>query len=143
MWAIAKLVFGSSTTWVVVAVIGLAVLIGGQQWRINHLKSEVAEREAVIAANRAEIASTRALVTQWQQSYATLTRTVDTQNAAIEKLEAEVAARMAKAKEAVRLAEIERSKADGLANQIQLMEVAKDECMAMRQLIDAYVVGVR
>lgn len=125
------------------AIVGLVALFGGQQWRINHLKDTVAAREAVIAASQAEVAATKALVTQWQQSYATLTRTVETQNAAITRLEAEVAARMAKAKEAVRLAAIERSKANGLAGKIQLMEVAKDECMAMRQLIDAYVDGLR
>jgi hypothetical protein len=54
-----------------------------------------------------------------------------------------VKARIAKAKEAIRLADIERKKADGLASTIQMMEVAKDECTAMRQLIDAYVGGVR
>lgn len=135
--------FSSKVTWVVLAIVGLMALFGVQQARIAHLKSVVANRDATIDAARGEIAATKTLVTQWQQSYATLTRAVETQNAAIVKLEAEVAARMAKAKEAVRLAEIERSKANELADQLQLMEVAKDECMAMRQLIDAYVVGVR
>lgn len=135
--------FTSKITWVILAVVGLAALIGGQQWRINHLNSVVTEQKAVIAAAQAEIASSKALIGQWKQSYDTLTVTVETQNRAIAALEAEVAKRIAKAKEAIRLAEIERKKADGLAGTIQMMEVAKDECTAMRQLIDAYVGGLR
>jgi|WetSurMetagenome_2_1015567.scaffolds.fasta_scaffold16345_4 hypothetical protein len=132
----------NKVTWIFIAMAVLAMVFGAQQIRITHLKSEVTERDAVIVAARAEIAATKALVTQWQTSYATLTKTVETQNAAIARLEVEVAKRAARVKEVLRLAEVARTEANGLADTIQLMEVAKDECTSMRQLIDAYTAGM-
>jgi hypothetical protein len=136
-------IFTSKFTWIFLAIAGIAIFMGVQQGRISHLKSVVADRDAAIAAQKASLDANKILIGQWDAAYKTLAATVVTQNNAINKLEAEVAARMAKAKEAIRLADIERKKADGLANSIQMMEVAKDECTAMRQLIDAYVGGVR
>ena len=121
----------------------LAIFIGSQQVRIAHLKSVVEKRDETIAAAKADIEATRALVTQWQDAYGTLMQTVDTQNTAIQKLEAEVAKRAERVKEAIRLADIARAEANGLAETIQLMEVAKDECTSMRQLIDAYTAGMQ
>lgn len=128
----------SRVTWVFIAVAAVTMLIGVQQMRVTQLKGKVAEREEMLAAARAEVAANKALIDQWQGAYKTLTSTVITQNTAINKLEAEVAQRMARAKEAIRLADAARVKADGLAEVIQQMEVAKDECTGMRQLIDAY-----
>jgi chromosome segregation ATPase len=128
----------NKVTWIFLAIAAVVMMLGVQQARVSHLKGEVAEREEMIAAAKAEIAANKALIDQWQGAYKTLTTTVLTQNTAINKLEAEVAQRMARAKEAIRLADAARVKADGLAEVIQQMEVAKDECTGMRQLIDAY-----
>jgi hypothetical protein len=133
----------NKTTWLFIVLAVLAMVFGAQQLRITHLKSEVVERDAIIDAARAEIAATKVLVAQWQTSYATLTKTVETQNAAIKQLELEVAKRAARVKEALRLADIARAEANGLADSIQLMEIAKDECTSMRQLIDAYTAGMQ
>jgi septal ring factor EnvC (AmiA/AmiB activator) len=133
----------SKTTWLMIAAALLAIFIGSQQVRIAHLKSVVEKRDETIAAAKADIEATRALVTQWQDAYGTLMQTVDTQNTAIQKLEAEVAKRAARVKEVLRLADIARAEANGLADTIQLMEIAKDECTSMRQLIDAYTAGVQ
>jgi len=133
----------NKVVWVFLAIAAVVAAFGVQQMRITHLKGEVTEREEVIAAARAEIAATKGLVAQWQDAYATLTKTVTTQNDAIKQLEAEVTKRAARVKEVLRLADIARKEANGLADTIQLMEVAKDECTSMRQLIDAYVAGVQ
>jgi chromosome segregation ATPase len=133
----------NKVTWIFLAIAVVAMIFGVQQMRITSLKSTVAERDATISAARAEIASTKVLIAQWKTAYDTLTKTVDTQNAAIAQLELEVAKRTARVKEVLRLAEVARKEANGLAESIQLMEVAKDECTSMRQLIDAYIAGVQ
>jgi chromosome segregation ATPase len=133
----------NKVTWIFLAFAVVAMVFGVQQMRITSLKSTVAERDATISAARSEIASTKVLIAQWKTAYDTLTKTVDTQNAAIAQLELEVAKRTARVKEVLRLAEVARKEANGLAESIQLMEVAKDECTSMRQLIDAYTAGMQ
>jgi chromosome segregation ATPase len=133
----------NKVTWIFLVIAAVAVAFGAQQMRISHLKSTVADRDATIAAAKADIAATKALVMQWQDAYGTLMQTVNTQNDAIQKLEEEVAKRAARVKEVLRLADIARAEANGLADTIQLMEIAKDECTSMRQLIDAYTAGMQ
>lgn len=131
-------IFSSKTTWMLIVAAVIAGIIGVQQARISYLKNKVEDKEAAIAAAMAELKQAQSLVMQFKNAVDGLEDTVDRQNTEIAKLETAVAVRIAKAKEAMKIAEIERAKANSLADTLSLMELSKDECKAMASLVDAY-----
>lgn len=134
--AILLRLLSSKTTWFMIAAALLAIFIGSQQVRIAHLKSVVEKRDQMIEVAKAELLAAQDLIVRWRHAYDNIRMTVEEQNAQVAKLEAETRRRIAIAREAMKEAEKNRIEADRLAGKITDMELSKNECEALQQLVD-------
>lgn len=133
--------FSSKATWVVAVAILIATILGVQHARITHLKSVVADRDATIAVSEVDLRQAKEINARWKDAYSKLDKTLVEQNAQIALFEEEAKLRFEHAQLAMRLAAQNREGAEKLAQTIIRMELANDECKAMRQLVDASRAG--